>query len=87
MAPHILIDESDETLETTVAALLDAAIDVRQTGTTATVHCNMCGGEDEDHVSTCPVPMLEQWLFDAAKMHPEQRAVVQSWAEQGFTPM
>jgi hypothetical protein len=87
MAPHTLIDDSGDTLETAVAALVDAAVDIHLTGTTAMVHCNMCGGEDENHVSTCPVPMLEQWLFEAAKLRPEQRAAIEVWAEQGFMPM
>jgi hypothetical protein len=51
------------------------------------VHCNMCGEQDENHSSTCPVPMLEQWLFDAVKVQPEERAAIELWSEQGFTPM
>jgi hypothetical protein len=87
MASQTLIDEQDDTIETAVAALLDVAVGVRRTGSTAMVHCNMCGEQDENHASTCPVPMLEQWLFDAVKVQPEKRAAIELWSEQGFTPM
>jgi hypothetical protein len=87
MTPQTFVDDSGETLESAVAAFLDVAVVVRRTGATAMVHCHMCGGQDENHESACPVPMLEQWLFDAAKEHPEERAAKEVWAEQGFTPM
>jgi hypothetical protein len=75
-----------ETIET-VAALLDIAIVVRQTGNTAMVECKMCGQRDENHTEGCPVPALEQWLFDAANDDPQQRvAIEQAWSELGSNP-
>ena len=60
------MDEQDEGIETAVAALLDVAVVVQQIGNTARADCKMCGQQDEHHTDACPVPALEQWLFDAA---------------------
>lgn len=81
-----LVDERDETIESVVAALLDVAVVVRRTGSTAMLECKMCGQQDENHTEACPVPALEQWLFDAAKVdHPEERAAnEEAWSELGF---
>lgn len=78
-------DDSSETIESAVAAFLDAAIVVRQDGRTAMVECKMCGQHDENHSESCPVPVMEQWLFDAAKGDPAERAAIeQAWNELGF---
>jgi hypothetical protein len=80
-------DDSGETIESAVAAFLDAAIVVRQTGRTAMVECKLCGEQDENHAESCPVPAMEQWLFDAAKGGPEERiAIEQACGELGINP-
>ena len=34
-----------------------------------------CAGDKTKPTETCPVPALEQWLFDAAKADSEERAL------------
>jgi hypothetical protein len=81
-----LRNTSGETIESAVAAFLDEAIVVRQTGRTAIVECKMCGQKDEEHTENCPVPALEQWLFDAAKGGPEQWVdAEQAWNALGVS--
>ena len=87
MAPQTtLMVGQDEDIETAVAALLDVAVAVRRTGSTAMLHCKMCGRQDENHAETCPVPALEQWLFEAAKVDAEERALLKAWSELGSNP-
>ncbi len=88
MAPRTttLMVEQDEEIQTAVAALLDVAVAVRRTGSTAMLHCQMCGRQDENHTETCPVPALEQWLFDAAKADAEERALLKAWGELAVNP-
>lgn len=87
MAPQTtLVVAQDEGIETAVAALLDVAVAVRRTGSTAMLHCKMCGRQDDNHTETCPIPALEQWLFDAAKADSEERALLKAWHELAVNP-
>ena len=80
------MDEQDEGIETAVAALLDVAIVVRRIGNIARADCKMCGQQDERHTDACPIPALEQWLFDAGKADSDQPATVAIWSKLGLTP-
>jgi hypothetical protein len=59
---------------------------VRQTGCTAIVECKMCGQQDENHEESCPVPAMEQWLFDAAKDALDGHvSIEQAWNDLGIS--
>jgi hypothetical protein len=42
--------------------LLNVAVVLRSEDGRSVLKCRMCGGTDDEHIASCPVPLLEEWI-------------------------
>jgi hypothetical protein len=58
-----VVEKRDQAVEDAVVELLNVAVILEKDKRGRLVtKCKMCGWQDDNHATNCPVPALEEWL-------------------------